>query len=185
MDIVKKVKQFVESECKKPTSKYGYEPFVYHFLPMLKYAKDLSEKYKADREIVLLSVWLHDIGSIICGRENHHITGSRIAEEKLKELDYSKERIKLIKNCILHHRGSRNEKMKTIEEKIVAEADAMSAFDNISGIFKAAFVYEKLDQGEAKRKVRKKFENKWKQLSPIAKKIIKKKYDAIMYILKD
>lgn len=152
---------------------------------MLKYAKDLSKKYKVDEEIVVLSVWLHDIGSIIYGRENHHITGAHIAEQKLKELNYPKERIKLIKNCILHHRGSKNEKMKTTEEKIVAEADAMSAFDSISGIFKAAFVYEKLDQGEAKKKVREKYQNKWKQLSPTAKKIIRKKYDAIMYILKD
>ncbi len=30
---MKEVKNFVEEECKKPTSKYGYEPLVFHFIP--------------------------------------------------------------------------------------------------------------------------------------------------------
>ena len=36
----------------------------------------------------------------------------------------------------------------------------MSNFENIAGIFKAAFVYENLTQGEAKDSVRKKLEDK-------------------------
>jgi len=30
MEIVVSIKKFVEKECKKPSSKYGYEPFIYH-----------------------------------------------------------------------------------------------------------------------------------------------------------
>ena len=60
----------------------------------------------------------------------------------------------------------------------------MSNFANISGIFKAAFVYEGKSQIEAKEAVRQKLKNKWKQLHfENSKRIIKPKYDAAMIIL--
>jgi len=184
MDFVKEIKNFVENECRKPTSKYGYEPFLYHFKPTVEYADKLSDKLGGDKEVILLSAWIHDIGSIIHGREDHHITGAEIAEKKLLELGYPKEKIELVKKCILNHRGSNNFEIESIEEQIVAEADTMSNFDNISGIFKAAFVYEQLDQGEAKVSVKKKLENKWKQLKfDESKEIVKPLYDAVMLLL--
>ena len=42
MDVVQEIKKFVEEECKKPTNKYGYDAFLYHFIPMVKYAEKLS-----------------------------------------------------------------------------------------------------------------------------------------------
>lgn len=44
MSIIGKVKKYVEEECKKPTSKYGYEPFHFHFKPVAEYAEQLGEK---------------------------------------------------------------------------------------------------------------------------------------------
>lgn len=185
MNIVEKVKNFVEDECKKPTSKYGYEPFPSHFVPMVARAKELSIKLSGDLEIILIASWLHDIGSIIHGREDHHITGAKIAEEKLKELNYPSNKIELVKKCILNHRGSQENKRVTIEEKIIAEADALSNFDNISGIFKAAFVFENKTQEEAKISVRKKLKRKWDQLHfEESKNLIKPKFEAIMLLLK-
>ena len=55
MSIVDKIKQFVETECKKPTSKYGYEPFSAHFVPMVSYAKQLSKELGGDEEIILIA----------------------------------------------------------------------------------------------------------------------------------
>ncbi|MCX6761109.1 MAG: HD domain-containing protein [Candidatus Nealsonbacteria bacterium] len=185
MDIVQEIKNFVETECKKPTSKYGYEPFPFHFVPAVGYAEELADEFGGNKEIILIAAWLHDIGSIISGREDHHITGAMIAEEKLKELQYPAEKIELVKKCILNHRGSQHNSKESIEEQIVAEADAMSSFDNISGIFKAAFIYENQNQGEAKSSVKRKLENKWKQLHfEKSKQIIKPKYDAAMLLLK-
>ena len=89
---------------------------------------------------------------------NH--TGAKVAEEKLKELGYPVEKIELVRKCILNHRGSQQNFRDSIEEQILAEADVMSNFENIAGIFKAAFVYENLTQGEAKDSVRKKLEDK-------------------------
>ena len=185
MDIVNEIKHFVENECKKSTSKYGYEPFPFHFVPMVDYAEKLADELGGDKEVILIAAWLHDIGSIIYGREDHHITSAKVAEEKLKELQYPADKIELIKKCILNHRGSQQNGRDSIEEQIIAEADVLSNFDNIAGIFKAAFIYENKTQGEAKDSVRQKLERKWKQLHfENSKKIIKPKYEAAMLLLK-
>ena len=55
MDIVKKLKNFVESECGKPTCKYGYEPFLFHFIPMVEYSRKLVDELGGDKEVVLIS----------------------------------------------------------------------------------------------------------------------------------
>ena len=183
MDIVQEIKKFVENECKKDSNKYSYGPFPFHFVPTVKYAEKLARELGGDREVILIASWLHDIGSIVDDRGEHHITGAKIAEEKLKELKYPTKKIELVKKCILNHRGSRQDKRETIEEQIVVEADAMSNFDDIAGIFQVAFI-ENLDRGEAKDSVREKLERKWNQLHfENSKKIIKPKYEAAMLLL--
>lgn len=185
MNVIQEIKNFVEEESKKPTSKYGYEPFNFHFAQVVKYAEELANELGGDREIIAISAWLHDIGSIINGRENHHITGAEIAEKKLKELNYPEEKIEIVKKCILNHRGSLGNDRGNIEEQIIAEADAMSNFDNLAGIFKAAFIYEGLNQGEATKSVREKLERKWNKLHfEKSKDMIRPKYEAAMLLLK-
>jgi len=185
MDIIQEIKNFVENECKKPSSKYGYEPFLFHFVPMVNYAEKLTDELGGDKEIILIAAWLHDIGSIIHGRKDHHITGAKIVEEKLKELQYPAEKIELVKKCILNHRGSQQNERDSIEEQIIAEADALSSFDNIAGLFKAALVSEGKTQDEAKDSVRRKLERKWERLHfDNSKKTIKLKYEAAMLLLK-
>jgi len=182
--IIDQVKKYVESECQKPTSKYGFEIFEFHFAVVVKYAQILAEKLKADQEIVTIASWLHDIGSVLHGRKDHHITGAKIAAEKLRELNYPEDKTKLVADCILHHRGSTESERKTMEEKIVAEADAMTAFDSIGGLFKAAYIFENLHQAEAQKSVLKKLKNKYKRLHfAESKRLIKPKYDAAMLLL--
>tara|TARA_B100001971_G_C18245546_1_gene573987 strand:+ start:191 stop:799 length:609 start_codon:yes stop_codon:yes gene_type:complete len=183
-NIIEGIREFVENECKKPSSKYGYGPYKFHFISTVSYAEKLADELGGDKELILIASWLHDIGSIIYGRENHHITGAKIAEKKLRELKYPVEKIELVKKCIFNHRGSRQNERNSIEEQIVAEADVMSNFDNLPGIFKAAFVYEYKTQSEAKNSAKQKLERKWKQLHfDNSKKIIKPKYEAAMLLL--
>ena len=186
MDIVTTIRNFVEEECKKPTSKYGYEPFPCHFVPMVAFAQQLAAKLWGDREIIEISWWLHDIGSILYGRENHHLTWVEVAEKKLKELWYPRKKIEQIKNCIFHHRGSQPFEQLTLEEQIIVEADVMSTFNNLSGLFKAALVYENLSQEEARISVREKLERKWNQIHfEESRELIRPKYEAAMLLLQD
>lgn len=184
MNIIKEVRKFVESECKKPNSHYGYDPFLYHFIPVVEYSEKLADKLGADKEIVIIAAWLHDIGSIVYGRKNHHLTGAKIAEEKLSELGYPPKKIEKVKDCMISHRGSQQILPKSLEAKILIEADTLSAFNDITGLFQCAFYYEKLPRKEAKDSVKRKLENKWKQLNlDESREIIKSKYEAVMLLL--
>jgi uncharacterized protein len=184
-NIISKIEKFVKEECSKSTSKYGYEPFQNHFVPVVKYANRLSKELGGNKEVILISAWMHDIGAIIRGRKNHHITGAKIAETRLRELKYPEEKIKLVKNCILNHRGSTKSKRITLEEKIIAEADTMANFDNLPGIFAAAFMCENLNQAEARVSAKNKLKNCWGKLHfKSSKKIIQPKYEAAMLLLK-
>ena len=185
MNIIEEIRKFVEEESKKPGAKYGYDPYKFHLIPMCVHAKKLAREFGADVEIVELASWLHDIGSIIYGRENHHSTGAEIAERKLKKLNYPLDKIRKIKHCILSHRSSNGIKAKTLEAKIISDSDAISNFDNIAGIFKAAFVYEKQNEGEAKESTREKLQRKWNKLYfEESKNLIREKYEAVMLLLK-
>jgi uncharacterized protein len=184
--IIEEIKRYVEEECKKSTSKYGYEIFICHFIPVVEYSRDLAKNFSnVDFEVLEIASWLHDIGSVILGRENHHITGAEIAGNKLRELGYPEEKINKVKLCILSHRGSKDIARASIEEQILADADALSAFDNISGLFKAAIFHEGFNQVDARVEVRRKLINSWHKLSPLAKNKIEHKYLAAMILLGD
>lgn len=183
-DLIEQVRKFVEDECQKPTSHYSYEIYFCHFMPVVAHAKNLAKQFtNVDIEVLELAAWLHDIGSVMKGRENHHITGAEIAEEKLKEFGYPQEKIEKVKKCIFSHRGSQELPKESIEAQILADADALSAFDNVSGLFKAAIFCEGLDQITAKRSVKQKLQNSWAKLSPYAKNLIQHKYLAAMILL--
>jgi len=182
-NIIEEIRKFVKEECYKPTSKYGSDPYELHFVPTHNYAKRMAEESGADIEVVELAAWLHDIGSIIKGRKDHHLTGVEIAEEKLKMFGYPQDQIEKIKHCILVHRGSDSLKPETLEAKIIIEADALDVFDRLAGLFEAAYRFENLSREEARISVKQKITNKWEKLSPLSRKLIKPKYEAAMLLL--
>lgn len=183
--LIEKAREFVETECKKPNNKYGYGPYVEHFAPMVKHSKKLCGTLGGDIEIVMLAAWLHDIGSIIYDRKNHHKTSAIIAKKFLENNDYNKEKTKLVLKCILHHRQSTNFHRNSLEEKIITDADAICNFDMIPSLFFVAFSVEKLSRVDGLESVKKKLQNKWKRLHfKESRDLIKPKYKAIMLLLK-
>jgi uncharacterized protein len=180
-NIIEEVRKFVEEECKKQL--LGEELFENHISKVVENAKLLSNKFNVDLEVIEIAALFHDIGAVLFDRQNHHITSSKIAEDFLRKKNYPDEKIEIIKKCILNHRGSTNFNRISIEEQIIAEADAMSCFDQISGQFLWVIKKDNLQrQNEITKNVRQKLVNKWNQLSPEAKKLIKPKYEAAMLL---
>jgi uncharacterized protein len=183
-EIVEKVRKLVERECKKPANIFGHAFWTCHILPVVKYAKVLAKRSKADKEVVELAALLHDIGVIQGDKPNHHISGTKEAERILKKFNYPQEKIKRIKHCVFSHRASKSIKRESIEAKCVASADAMAHFDEIPQLFESAFIRFKLNPGEGKKWLLDKLERDWKKLTPEARKLVKDKYEAIKLILK-
>jgi putative nucleotidyltransferase with HDIG domain len=184
---IKKVRAFVEEECKKPTNIFGHEIFTCHITLVVKYAKMLAKKCKADQDIVELAALLHDIAAIQDqnNRENHHISGAKEAERILKELKYPDDKIERVKHCVFSHRASKSIKRETIEAECVASADAMAHFNSVPQLFGSALIRLKMSPEESKEWISAKLERSWKKLTPEAKKITQDKYSAAKTLLKN
>jgi uncharacterized protein len=159
---------------------------VYHHIKaVVKNAVILAESYGADLEVVTIGAWLHDIASITDYNlyEEHHIHGARIAGDILSSFNYPEEKIELVKKCILNHRASKLIEKASKEEKCVADADAISHFDNLPSLFYLAYVVRKYSIDEGIDFVKKKLIRSYNKLSEDCKEVYREKYDTVMSIL--
>lgn len=100
-----------------------------------KWAKNLLLKYpEADNEVVLVSVWLHDIGQALGRRSEDHAIKSEIETKNfLKKLNCPEDKINAVAHCVRAHRCN-DILPKTLEAKILAGADSASHFTDINYI---------------------------------------------------
>lgn len=190
MDIIMRtdIIEFLEKEillrCKSENNAFGFDIY-YHIRAVVKNASQMAETYGADREIVIISAWLHDIASITeySLYEDHHIHGQYIAEKILRKFSYDPKKIECVKKCIYHHRGSKLLEKQSPEEKCLADADASSHFDNFPSLLYMVYATKKMDLQEGLNFVQKKMVRSWNKLSEIGKTINSKKYKETMNVI--
>ena len=123
------IKNQIKQECEK-SIKVAYWFYNTHLLGVEKQAKYLLKNLpEANKEVVMLGVWLHDLQRTRGIKGDHQKIGAQEAEKIMKEYDYGKDIIKKVKDAILTH-SCRGKKPKTLEGKILATADAMSHYYN-------------------------------------------------------
>ncbi|MBD5534153.1 MAG: HD domain-containing protein [Lachnospiraceae bacterium] len=183
-DILNGLQKEVYSRCQKETNKFGMGCY-YHIAAVVKNAEILSEKYGADREIVMIAAWLHDIASITDYDlyEQHHIHGAEMAYGILKEYDYDDKKIALVQECIKNHRGSINLEKNSPEELCVADADAISHFDSVPSLLHLTYVTKGMDIEEGKEFVKAKLIRSFQKLSADSKKYYQSKFEKVMEVL--
>lgn len=101
----------------------------YHIYRVLNNALDIAKNYEnINYDILITSCLLHDIArndemnnKIKC----HAITGSVMAYNFLKQLGYEESFCNAVKECILTHRFRSNNEPKTLEAKILFDADKL------------------------------------------------------------
>src|SRR4030042_3505186 len=99
-----------------------------HIVSVEKWGKKIMKDYpKANKEILLLSVWLHDIGHAFLNTDTHHIGSEKEVKRFLAKIKMNPEKIEKVAHCVRAHR--RKDVMpETIEAKILAAADSASHF---------------------------------------------------------
>lgn len=173
--------------------KYDEEDFKHHISAVVKNAMLLAERLKADKDVIEMAAYLHDIARSLNREDvkefvkenNHHIEGAEQSKKFLKELGYDDEFIEKVAHCVLAHRGRAKPNPETLEAKIVACADAMAHFDTFLDLF-VTFLETTDSFKDAVIGIEKKMERNWdiKLTLPEAKEIVKDKYKAIMLLIK-
>jgi HD superfamily phosphodiesterase len=129
LKTVKQIKEKVKNECYNlgHIDSWFYDK---HLLAVEKYANFLLKKLpKANSEIVLLGVWLHDTQRVRGIKGNHQKAGAIEAKKIMLEYGYSSDMIKKVQNIILTH-SCDSSMPTTLEGKILATADAMTHYVN-------------------------------------------------------
>lgn len=169
--------------------------FELHQSEVIKSAEYLLSKYpKANKDIVLLSCWFHDLGhfkaktldEVNIIKPKHHIVGAEMAEKILQKYHLPKKMIEDIKKCILCHRGSEPYIPQTIEEKIVAVADTLSHYESIFYlVYFKIYPNDSLNSFVETQKA--KMARDWRDLAllPEAQKLAKPRYDELLRMLND
>ena len=184
-EIIDNIKIEIRNRCDAPGNFFG--PGVYnHIESVTKNAVELAKYYGADIEVCEIAGWLHDIASITDYNlyKEHHIHGANIAEEILDYYNYPKDKIELVKLCILNHRGSIQKEKTTKEEICIADADAISHYDNLPSLFYLAFVQRKLNIDDGIMFVKNKLDRSYNKMSNESREYYKHKREQILSILK-
>jgi len=128
-----KVLDSLENEVKKRIENDPAHDFE-HTLRVYKNAQKICKKEKANEKLVLSAALLHDIVSYPKSdkrSKTSSIKSAKKSKQILEKLDFSKEEITIISDAIRDHSFSQNKIPKTLEGKILQDADRLDALGAI------------------------------------------------------
>ncbi len=133
--ILKKIKSYIDD-----LNKNDFSHNSSHIFRVENLAKRMAKEEGADLEIIEAAALLFDIARGLEDKgliEDHASEGVKIAKKVLTEIGFPKEKIAAVCHAIYVHRRSKNRRPRTLEAKILRDADyldAMGAVD-ISRVF--------------------------------------------------
>ncbi|PLW80780.1 hypothetical protein C0585_00750 [Candidatus Woesearchaeota archaeon] len=154
-----------------------------HVLAVVDNSIRLAKRFDADVEVCEVSAWLHDIAKLEGTRENHHVIGSKRAEEILIDEGYDNVFIEKVKDCILYHSSDKKYVPRTLEEKIVACADATCHFDTFLEFAVKFLEKYDYDYDIVKNKIIIKFEKSLDKIMPELRDEYEKRFEAVKLVL--
>ena len=129
MDVIELLQKQVRQRMKNDSA-HDFD----HIMRVYKNAEKLCKKEKANQKLVLSAVLLHDVISYPKSDKRAKMSSQRSAKEAekiLNKLDYVVEEIQVISDAIRDHSFSRGKTPKTIEGKILQDADRLDAIGAI------------------------------------------------------
>ena len=131
MKINKKIIKQIETEAKKYfTNASGCHDWT-HIERVYKLAMNIGRAEGADLKILAAACLLHDIGRReemrSCGKISHEEKGAELAEKFLRKLKLDQSIVENITHCIIAHRYRHAREPKTIEAKVLFDADKLDS----------------------------------------------------------
>jgi uncharacterized protein len=129
MKVIDSLKNVVKKRIENDSA-HDFE----HTMRVYKNAQKICKKEKANEKLVLSAALLHDIVSYPKSdkrSKTSSIESAKKSKKILEKLNFSKEEITIILGAILDHSFSQNKIPKTIEGKILQDADRLDALGAI------------------------------------------------------
>lgn len=104
---------------------------IEHVERVVRMACRIASNYETvDREVLLLSAYLHDIGRL-SSPDNHAVRSASIVRHILEMLGYPKDKIEKVVDTVLSHSYSLGYAAMSTEAKILSDADKLDALGAI------------------------------------------------------
>jgi len=129
MKVIDSLKNVVKKRIENDSA-HDFE----HTMRVYKNAQKICKKEKVNEKLVLSAALLHDIVSYPKSdkrSKTSSIESAKKSKKILEKLNFSKEEITIILGAILDHSFSQNKIPKTIEGKILQDADRLDALGAI------------------------------------------------------
>ena len=175
------MKEFVRERMKGLS--HGFD----HVLRVVGLSKRIGEIEKADLDVLMPAAYLHDVARLDEKTKgvDHAIEGARIASEFLKKIGYPEDKIPLVEHAIRVHRFRSEEEPKTLEAKILRDADRLDALGAI-GVYRV--ITHSCEEGRGIEDTIRHFEEKILRLSSsmyteTARKIAKEREEVVRCFL--
>jgi len=128
---IDKIKEIMEKELSCSAHKLDHVMRVHNMCVFLS-----THEENVDLDILVPAALLHDIARVIESKDNtgeidHAILGAKMSEDILRDLNYEAEEIEKIKHCIITHRYRSGNAPKTIEAKILFDADKLDVIGSV------------------------------------------------------
>jgi len=125
----KKIKEIAEKGS-------SFEHKMDHVMRVYNMCLLLAKNEDVDLDILKAAALLHDIARSKededkTGKVDHALLGAEMAESILKNLDFPREKIQSVKDCIASHRYRNDHEPKTMEAKILFDADKLDTIGAI------------------------------------------------------
>jgi len=124
-DIRSRIKEIMQKELSSSAHSMDHVMRVHDLCLLI-----ADGEKEVDREILEAAVLLHDIARVkengdTTGGTDHAVLGSEMAGKILKEMNFPEDKIENVKHSILCHRFRTGNEPKTIEAKILFDADKL------------------------------------------------------------
>lgn len=176
--IVEIARDRVRDACDRPENAFGKAFYQEHIQVMHDYALALADRTGADKEIVELAAYLHDVAAVLlfASLPRHPEEGAVWARRFLKEQAYPEDRIERVAKCILSHSAPVDPVQASLEEVCISNADAMSQIARPAYWLYYGFNVRKFGYEEGRVWWRDRVRSHWSALRPEARALVADPY---------
>lgn len=185
-ELMNSTAEAVEEACRASSNSFGFGIWSHHILPMTLLAPELAKLHRADVEIVMFAVLLHDYAAIKDPAfvEDHHLHGAREARSILTAGHYPPDRVARVEQCILTHRGSTPRERTTADSKCVADCDAIVHLRELPSMFYVAYGHLNMEIDQGWQWLREKLDRDWEKLSPVGRDYLRSDREAFLQLFR-
>ena len=182
--LEEQMRSWIKDVCSRGPGPFQDDFFEKHICVMAKVADTLAYTFHADREVVALAAYLHDISAIedYASVAKHHILGGERAGEILSAHGYPADKIDAVRRCIFSHSAPKAAGQGTVEEVCISNADAASQIMMPGYWLHYAFAVKHMDYKIGLNWYMDKIDSHWGAMAEEARAIAAEAYQAAMVL---